>query len=101
MIWVTLRAAAGSGVATPTKSGIAIGSGWTLPWVTSSLSTAAARRGDRPASAPAAAPAPSMISRRRLNACQLVIEARSIMARSSRASAAVAVIRGSCRADRR
>ena len=41
MIWLTLRAVPGSGSATPRKSGNAMVTGWTLPWVTSSLSTAA------------------------------------------------------------
>ena len=45
MIALTLRPIAGSRVAVPTKSGIAIGIGATLPCVTSSLSTAAARFG--------------------------------------------------------
>src|SRR5215510_4205076 len=89
MIWLTLRPSAGSRVATPTKSGIAIGIGWMLPWVTSSLSAAPVRRGQSPASAPAAvAVAPSMISRRRLKESLFVIEARSIMTRSSCAAAA-------------
>src|SRR5712691_4716521 len=80
MIWLTLRPAAGSRVATVTKSGTAIGTGWTLPWVTSSLSTAAARRDESPASA--AAPAPSRINRRRLS--RLAVGNDSIIGRPRR-----------------
>src|ERR1700730_5628440 len=88
MIWLTLRPAAGSRVAAVTKSGTAIGTGWTLPWVTSSLSTAAARRDQSPASA--AAPAPSRISRRRVS--RLAVGNDSIIGRS-RSSAADHVAR--------
>src|SRR5262249_5192352 len=84
MIWLTLPPAAGSRVATETKSGIAIGTGWTLPWVTSSLSTAAARRDESPASA--AAPAPSRITRRRLG--RHAVGNDSIIGRSRRRSSA-------------
>src|ERR1700675_4214653 len=73
-----LRPPAGSCSPTPMKSGIAIGTGWTLPWVTSSLSTAAACRGDRAANAPAVAPAPSARSRRRLRCGKVDDELRSI-----------------------
>ena len=69
MIWVTPRAIAGSGSPLlPMKSGSAIGIGWTLPRVMSSLTAASARCGNRPVSAPAAVPAPSTIRRRRLSA---------------------------------
>src|SRR5262245_44730672 len=61
-----LRAIAGSAEVPVRKSGSAIGIGWTLPWVTSSLSAAAAGCGASPAR-PAAAPAPSAIRRRRVS----------------------------------
>src|SRR5262245_38313473 len=63
MIWVMLRGVSPSAPLPARKSGIAIGMGWTLPWVTSSLTTACARRGARPTTAPAAAP---VSNRRRL-----------------------------------
>ena len=44
MTWVTLRATSPSAELPPTKSGSAIGIGWTLPWVTSMLTTAPAVR---------------------------------------------------------
>src|SRR5262245_5174994 len=69
MICATLRPVAGSRVATATNSGMAIGTGWTLPWVTSSLSTASARRAEA-ASIPIAAPVPSRINRRRVGECR-------------------------------
>src|SRR5262249_1226775 len=67
MIWVTPRAIAGSARPPPVKSGNAIGIGCTLPWVMSSLTAAAAGRGDRRERAPAAMPAPSAMRRRRLS----------------------------------
>src|SRR5262245_28738684 len=68
MTWVMLRPMPGSGTpGSVMKSGSAIGSGRMLPWVTSSLSTAPALRGDSDARVPAAAPAPNTIRRRRVN----------------------------------
>ena len=57
MIWVTPRAVSPSPAVPPMKSGSPIGIGWKLPWLTSSCTTAAAKRGDSvnpPASAPSA-----------------------------------------------
>src|SRR5262249_30268678 len=68
MIWVMPRAIAGSEGPAPMKSGSAIGIGWTLPWVMSSLSGAASGCAGNDASAPApAAPASSARRRRRLS----------------------------------
>src|SRR5215207_2616865 len=79
MICVTLRATPGSGSPAATKSGTAIGRGETGPWAPSSLATAAV---GHPASAPMAALAPSMISRRRVD--RLVFATVSVMARFAR-----------------
>src|SRR5436190_24285979 len=74
------------------NSGMAIGTGCTLPCVTSSLSTAAARRGDA-VSKPAAAPAPSRINRRRVGECRLINSILPFMSLSSRRSLAEHVLR--------
>src|SRR6516164_7615483 len=76
MISLMFRPMAGSVVATATNSGTAIGIGWMVPCVTSSLRTAAARREKSPMSAPAAAPAPSTTARRRLS---VRLPARDVM----------------------
>ncbi len=67
MTWVMPRATSVSAGVPAEKSGIAIGTGWTLPCVMSSLSCAAAGPASMTVSAPAEVAAPSASTRRRVS----------------------------------